>query len=199
MRKFSDRAKMVYLIALIIFIVAAGLFWLDYIGLLDMEKRLGGVFKKEAQLVLDAKDDEPSLIEREEFEKEKQKFLERVEDLDRREAKIVEAEKTLESEKEKIEDVRKGLDIEKKKLENEKKRYTGYERNVRDLAGKVTSIRPEEAVEIMIKWEEPLIVDVLRRIDADAVEQGRRSISPYLISLMPRDKASRIMYLMTQI
>ncbi len=47
--------------------------------------------------------------------------------------------------------------------------------------------------------EEPLIVDVLRRIDADAVEQGRRSISPYLISLMPRDKASRILYLMTQI
>ncbi len=199
MRKISDRAKLVYLIALIIFIVAAGLFWLDYIGLFDMEKRLGGVFKKEAPLVLDAKDDEPSLIEREEFEKEKQKFLERVEDLDRREAKIVESEKTLESEKEKLEDVRKGIDIEKKKLENEKKRYAGYERNVRDLAGKVTSMRPEEAVEIMIKWEEVLIVDVLRRIDADAVEQGRRSISPYLISLMPRDKASRILYLMTQI
>ncbi|RPI94876.1 MAG: hypothetical protein EHM32_06255, partial [Spirochaetales bacterium] len=122
MRKISDRAKLVYLIALIIFIVAAGLFWLDYIGLLDMEKRLGGVFKKEAPLVLDAKDDEPSLIEREEFEKEKQKFLERVEDLDRREAKIVESEKTLESEKEKLEDVRKGIDIEKKKLDNEKKR-----------------------------------------------------------------------------
>ncbi|MGV7931015.1 MAG: periplasmic-type flagellar collar protein FlbB [Spirochaetota bacterium] len=199
MRKISDRAKLVYLIALIIFIVAAGLFWLDYIGLFDMEKRLGGIFRKEAPLVLDAGDDEPSLIEREEFEKEKQKFLERVEDLDRREAKIVETEKTLESEKEKLEDVRKGLDIEKKKLDNEKKRYAGYERNVRDLAGKVTSMRPEEAVEIMIKWEEPLIVDVLRRIDADAVEQGRRSISPYLISLMPRDKASRILYLMTQI
>ena len=199
MRKISDRAKLVYLIALIIFIVAAGLFWLDYIGLFDMEKRLGGIFRKEAPLVLDAGDDEPSLIEREEFEKEKQKFLERVEDLDRREAKIVETEKTLESEKEKLEDVRKGLDIEKKKLDNEKKRYAGYERNVRDLAGKVTSMRPEEAVEIMIKWEEPLIVDVLGRIDADAVEQGRRSISPYLISLMPRDKASRILYLMTQI
>lgn len=199
MRKISDRAKLVYLIALIIFIVAAGLFWLDYIGLFDMEKRLGGIFRKEAPLVLDAGDDEPSLIEREEFEKEKQKFLERVEDLDRREAKIVETEKTLESDKEKLEDVRKGLDIEKKKLDNEKKRYAGYERNVRDLAGKVTSMRPEQAVEIMIKWEEPLIVDVLRRIDADAVEQGRRSISPYLISLMPRDKASRILYLMTQI
>ena len=140
MRMLSDRTKLIYLIALILFIVAAGLFWLDYIGLLDMEKRLSGLFGREAPLVLDAKDDEPSLIEREEFEKEKQKFMERVEDLDLREAKIVEAEKTLESEKEKLDDIRKGLDIEKKRLESEKKRYAGYERNVRDLAGNVSNI-----------------------------------------------------------
>jgi flagellar protein FlbB len=67
------------------------------------------------------------------------------------------------------------------------------------LAQKIESMRPEEAVEIMIKWEEPLIIDVLRQIDANAEEAGRTSITSYLISLMPREKASRIMYLMTQL
>jgi flagellar protein FlbB len=199
MRKVSDRAKLIYLAILAIFLVVAGLFWLDYIGLIDMARVTGGIFGREAPLVTGAADDEPSLVEREEFEKEKQKLMERIEDLDKREAQIVEAEKAVASEKEKIESMKKGIDLEKKKLENEKKKYAGYEKNVKDLASKIRSIRPEQAVEIMVKWEEPLIIDVLRQIDADAVAAGRTSISSYLISLMPREKASRIMYLMTQI
>ena len=35
--------------------------------------------------------------------------------------------------------------------------------------------------------------------DKNAADQGKQSITPYLISLMPKDKAARIMYLMTQI
>ncbi len=199
MAKVSDKAKIIYLVIFAIFISAAGLFWLDYIGLIDMNKIIGKIYSREAPLVTDATDDEPSLVEREEFEKEKQKLKERIEDLDKREAQIVETEKSLASEKEKIESVRKGIDLEKKKLENEKKKYSGYEKNVKDLAQKIRSIRPEEAVEIIVKWEEPLIIDVLRQIDADAAAAGRLSITSYLISLMPREKASRIMYLMTQI
>ncbi|HPB81225.1 MAG TPA: hypothetical protein PK200_04210 [Spirochaetota bacterium] len=55
------------------------------------------------------------------------------------------------------------------------------------------------AAEIMVKWEDSLIIDVLRQIDSNAEEAGRSSITSYLISLMPGNKASRIMYLMTQI
>ncbi len=199
MKKVSDRAKLLYLGVLILFLVAAGMFWLDYIGLIDIEKMLYKVYKREAVMVTAAKDDEPSLVAKEEFEKEKDKLKERVEDLDKREALISESEKKLEKEREKIDDMRKGIDLEKKRLEDEKKKFSGYQRNVKDLAQKITSIRPEEAVEIMVKWEEPLIVDVLRQIDSDAQEAGKMSISSYLISLMPRDKASRIMYLMTQL
>lgn len=199
MKKVSDRAKLLYLGVLILFLVAAGMFWLDYIGLIDIERMLYKVYKREAVMVTAAKDDEPSLVAKEEFEKEKDKLKERVEDLDKREALISESEKKLEKEREKIDDIRKGIDLEKKRLEDEKKKFSGYQRNVKDLAQKITSIRPEEAVEIMVKWEEPLIVDVLRQIDFDAQEAGKMSISSYLISLMPRDKASRIMYLMTQL
>ena len=203
MKSISDRAKAIYLIVLSLFIVFAGLFWLDFIGLIDMGRVMRKVYAPEAPLSTDAEDDEPSLVEREEFEKEKQKLRERIEDLDKREARIVEAEKALDSEREKLQDMGKGLDIEKRRLENEKKKYSGYEKNVKDLAQKIRSIRPEEAVEIMVKWEDPLIIDVLRQIDADAAAAGRMSISSYLIQLISekisKEKASRIMYLMTQI
>ena len=58
---------------------------------------------------------------------------------------------------------------------------------------------PNDSVKIMVNWEEPLIIDVLRQMDADAEAAGRVSITSYLITLMPKEKASRIMYLMTQL
>ena len=50
-----------------------------------------------------------------------------------------------------------------------------------------------------MNWEDPLIIDVLRQIDDDARREGRTSVTSYLISLMPKEKASHIMYLMTQL
>jgi len=199
MKISSEKAKVLYLIILIIFIVIVGVFWLDYIGLININKVIRSYTKSEPASVLDAADDEPSLIEREEFEKQKNKVRERVEELDKREAKIEQTEKELDKEKEKLQEVRKGLELEKVKIENEKKMYSGYKKNVVDLAKKITSIRPEEAKDIILNWEDTLIIDVLRQIDADAAEAGKMSITSYLISLMPRDRASRIMYLMTQL
>lgn len=201
MRNISDRSKILYLVMLILFIIAFGLFWMDYIGLLDISSYVNR-FRGESVLVTEAKDDEPSLMEREEFEKEKLKFSERIEDLDKREALIAEKEKEIDALKEKMEESRKGLDLEKKKLEQEKTRYSGYKKNVRVLAVKTISMPPENAVDIMLNWEDPLIIDVLRQIDADAQEAGRLSVSSYLLQKMSEKKAeraSRIMYLMTQI
>ena len=69
---------------------------------------------------MNASDDEPSLIEKEEFEKEKEKLLERIEALDKKEALLAEKEKLLESDKEKIDQIRNGLQLEQKKLEDDR-------------------------------------------------------------------------------
>lgn len=195
----TEKAKAVYLIILIIFVTLVGIFWLDYIGLININKVYRSFVKTEVPSVLDAADDEPSLIEREEFEKQKEKLFERVEELDRREATILQMEKEIEKEKEKLLEMRKGLNLEKEKIEKDKNLYSGYKRNVTDLAQKIGSMKPEEAIEIILNWEDPLIIDVFRRMDVEAEEAGTQSITSYLITLMPRDRASRITYLMTQL
>ena len=197
MKMVSEKAKIIYLVILLLFIVGVFTAWLDYIGLIHVSRTFG--IEREAASVMEAEGDEPSLVAREEFEKSKNKLQERIEDLDKREAKIVESEKGLDSEREKLAEMRKGLELEKKKLELEQKKYSGYMRNVRVLAKQVESIEPAKAVELIVRWEDPLIIDVLRQIDSNAEESGKMSITSYLISLMPRNKASRIMYLMTQI
>jgi predicted nuclease with TOPRIM domain len=198
MKNLADRTKIIYLVILILFIAGFGLFWLDYIGMVNLNRHIN-VFRSDPELVVDAVDDEPSLMAREEFEKEKQQLAERIEDMDRREAMIVQKEKSLDVEKEKLDEMRRCLDLEKKKLSDDNSRYSGYKDNVKKLAGKIVSMPPDESVKIMVNWEDPLIIDVLRQMDADAEDAGKVSITSYLITLFPKEKASRIMYLMTQL
>lgn len=198
MRNVSDKAKTIYLIILIIFISGFGILWMDYIGFLDINKYIE-VFRGKPVSVLEQAGDEPSLIEREEFEKEKQKLEERIGELDRREAMITNAEKDIELEKEKIREITKGLELEKKKFKKNREQYDGYIKNVEVLADKIGNMPPEESVQIMVNWEDPLIIDVLRQMDANAAAAGTATITTYLITLMPKEKASRIMYLMTQL
>jgi len=194
----SNRSKIIYLIILIVFLAGVGVFWLDNIGLVNLSSKLS-FLKGEEELSLDAAGDEPSLIEKEEFGKEKEKLIERIEDLDKREALLAEKEKEISSERDKLEQIRKGLELEQKKLENDRKKDSGYRKNVTVLANKVSNMPPEEAVKIMSNWDDPLIIDVLRQMDADSEAQGRMSITSYLMTLFPKEKASRIMYLMTQL
>ncbi len=194
----SNQSKIIYLFVLIIFLAGVSVFWLDNIGLIDLGPKMN-LLKGEEPLSLDAAGDEPSLIEKEEFGKEKEKLIERIEDLDKREALLAEKEKEISSERDKLEQIRKGLELEQKKLENDRKKDSGYRKNVIVLSNKVSNMPPEDAVKIMSNWDDPLIIDVLRQMDADAETAGRMSITSYLMTLFPKEKASRIMYLMTQL
>ncbi|PKL18693.1 MAG: hypothetical protein CVV49_04525 [Spirochaetae bacterium HGW-Spirochaetae-5] len=194
----SNQSKIIYLFVLIIFLAGVSVFWLDNIGLIDLGPKMN-LLKGDEPLSLDAPGDEPSLIEKEEFGKEKEKLIERIEDLDKREALLAEKEKEISSERDKLEQIRKGLELEQKKLENDRKKDSGYRKNVIVLSNKVSNMPPEDAVKIMSNWDDPLIIDVLRQMDADAENAGRMSITSYLMTLFPKEKASRIMYLMTQL
>lgn len=195
----SHRSKVIYLIIFIIFLIGLGFYWLDYMGLVSLDKMSRRFFKKEAQSVMYASDDEPSLIAKEEFEKAKEMLSERTEELDRREATITESEKSLKNEQEKLAELRRGIEQDRKRFEEEKNRYKGYQKNVTDLAGKIENMPPKDSVSIMMKWEDTLVIDVLRQMDANAANAGKKSITSYLISLMPKDRASRLTFLMTQI
>ncbi len=198
MRHVSDKSRILYLLILIVVLICFGVFWLDYLGLLSVGEKIRS-FRGEAPAVTEAQGDEPSLLEREAFEKEKQSIEEREENLDKKEAVLNERETDLKAREDQLEEKLRGLEMEKKKFEDSKTEYAGYERNVKVLAEKIAAMPPEESVKIMVNWEEPLIIDVLRQMDADSAAAGTSSMTSYLITLMPKDKASRIMYLMTQI
>lgn len=196
--RVSEKSKIFYLIILILFSIAGGIFMMDYIDLIDVSKFYSNLKGSEPEMSIYADDDEPSLIALEEFEKQKEQLQQRIEELDKRQAILEEQEKELSSELEKIDEMRNGIELEKKKLVTEKNKDSGYNLNVMDLANKIVSMPPESSVEIMVKWDDPLIIDVIRQMDKNAADAGTQSITSYLLSLMPKERASRIMDLMTR-
>jgi len=193
----SEKMKIIYLIIMIFFITASGIMWLDYIGLIDLAARMSS-FKGKPELVINAAGDEPSLVEREKLKKAQQALSGREEELNKREAVLKEKENELITEQEKLAEQKKGLDLEQKKFAEKKNEHAGYEKNIKVLADKIANMPPEESVKIMTGWDDPIIIDVLRQMDVDANTAGSSSITSYLITLMPKERASRIMSLMTQ-
>ena len=195
----SNRSKITFLVILIVFLCGISIAWLDSIGFFNFGSKFRSIVQSD-ELSLYASGDELSLIEKEEFGKEKSKLFERIEELNKRETLLAEREKELNDEKDKLEQIKKGLELERKKFEDEVKKEAGYRKNVIVLANKMSNMPPQESVRIIANWEETLIIDVLRQMDATSEAEGRMSITPYLLTLSPlKEKASRIMYLMTQL
>jgi flagellar protein FlbB len=195
----TNKMKAVYLVLVVLFLTGLGFYWLDYIGLVSLDRMERKFFHRESPSVMYASDDEPSLIAKEEFDKAKEQLTERTEEIDRREALLTEQEKSFKADKDKLDELKRSLEQDRKRFEEEKNRYSGYQKNVADLATKLENMQPKDSVAIMIKWEDALLIDVLRQMDQNATNAGKKSITSYLISLMPKDKASHITYLMTQI
>jgi hypothetical protein len=195
----SNKSKIIFLVILIVFLCGISFVWLDSIGLFNFGSKVRSMVQND-ELSLNASGDEPSLIEKEEFEKEKVKLIERIEELDKREALLTEREKELNDEMDKLAQMKKGQELARKEFEAEVKKHSDYRKNVVVLANKMANIPPQESVKIIANWEETLIIDVLRQMDANSEAEGRMSITPYLLTLSPlKEKASRIMSLMTQL
>lgn len=197
----STKFRIFYLMIVIIFLVLAGFLWLDYIGMIDLRKYKEDYFPSKPNLSIEAKDDEPSLLKWEELKKVQDKIEEEKEKLAILKIKIEEKEKKVENMEEKILEREKGLALQVAKFRDEKKKYESYKKNIADLAGKIGNMPPEGAVKIMSSWDDILVIDVLRRMDALAEERGQPSITSYLLFLIQQanpERAGNIMRKMAQ-
>lgn len=187
----STKLRVVYLLIVILFLVVAGFLWLDYIGLMDLNKYHEQYISESTEKSINAKDDEPSLLAKEELKKRQERLDEKAESLSLKEIKLKEIEKSLSKKEEQLNEKAKGLDLEAKKLEEKKKRYESYRENINDLARKIGNMPPEGAIKIMSKWDDLLVIDVLRRMDQLAAQEDRQSITSYLLFLMQQNNPER--------
>lgn len=190
MGTMADRARIIYLVLLILFLLTIGFFILDYYALIDGDEIFPALAKKPTPVNWDK--ESPTEVEKLEIKKAREKLDEDIEEIERVRKSLEEEKQKLESEKETVNGIRDGIrkkEQEMKLLEEEKEQR---EKKIKVLADKIANMKPEKAIDILENWPDQDIIDVFKQMDKDAEEEGRATITNYLLTKFDKKRGATI-------
>lgn len=191
--------QIVLLMLLIVGLVIGGLIWFDYLGIVDVNDTLAPVLSlvgiAERQGTGDPGD--VMLLDRARLEKQQEAVTLREAQLDQsrqelqqQQQEVEELIQTLQSREDEIADRENSLNERLQRYEN---RRAVLEENSRNL----TSMAPNAAVEILVSYDDQLLIDTLRVTEELAQEAGEVSLVSVWLSRMPPQRAADIQRKMT--
>jgi flagellar protein FlbB len=187
-------ARIALLLLLVLVLVVGGLVWFDYLGLLKADRvvspvlRLVGISRPAP--VTDAED--PLLLEAERMKAREEAVALRAAELDERESALRQREAEVGAMTASLAEQRQGLEQQQKSISDSRKSYDDRVANLRDLSGKLASMRPEDAVAVLEQMKDVDIIDVIRMTDVIASEEGTLSITSKWLSDLPEQRAAVI-------
>ena len=191
--------QILLLLLLIVGLVVGGLIWFDYLGILDVNDTFAPVLSL-VGIAPRQGTGEPTdvmLLDRVRLEKQQQAVNLREAQLDQtrlelqnQEEDVEQLMQTLESRQEELQDRENSLNERLQRYEN---RRAVLEENSRNL----TSMAPDRAVEILVSYDDQLLIDTLRVTEELAREAGEVSLVSVWLSRMPPDRAAEIQRKMT--
>lgn len=190
----AQRQRLIPIVLLNLILLVVLLFVLDHFKIFSWR----AFFKAKTQSTEKPILEDPYLLEKEELRKQWQVLEEKERLYQEKTGELEKKEQVLE---EKLKEADNQISIAKEmqtKQEEIKKQYEDKRANVRNLASKIGNMPPPDGVALLEKMEPILAVDVLKEMDAIAIETQKKSITDYLLSLMDKDKASTIIRLISR-
>lgn len=190
MASVTDSTRSFFLIVLIFFLVAIGFFVFDYFQVINAEDYLP-FLKKQAGLV---NQDllSPTELEKLEMEKAKERLIADREELEQMKRELEEKSSSLSADKERLEELKEGIQRKEKEMAEKARKDNARAEKVKVLANKVANMPPESARDMLINWPDYDIIEVFEQMDRDAEEEGRQTITTYLLTLFPAERRSVI-------
>ncbi|GBF50505.1 flagellar protein B [Leptospira ryugenii] len=190
MTSLSDNARSFFLILLIFFLVAIGFFIFDYFQVINAEDYFP--FLKRQPSLVNQDLLSPTELEKLEIQKAKERLIEDMEELNRMKAELESAKSSLATDKERLEELKEGIQRKEKEMADRAKKESARQEKIKVLANKVANMPPESARDMLINWPDYDIIDVFEQMDRDAEEEGRPTITTYLLTLFPAERRSVI-------
>ncbi|MCL2479900.1 MAG: flagellar protein FlbB [Treponema sp.] len=187
--------RIIGLLFLIIVLVCGGLFWFDYLNIIDAKTILAPLYnligmegRTQPQLpaggTLNLNDERYAVL----LEAMDLKNME----LDRRETDINNRQGEIEQMAQELEDRQKALEEQEKSFNAQVQEADTRSMNVEQNARNLTGMPPERAVGILAAMDDQDVIDVLRKTDEIAAAEGNTSIVPYWLSLLPPERAAEL-------
>lgn len=198
MASFGKRrvlGRVVVLIIMILALAIGGLFWFDFLGVVDAKS----IFAPALRLVglptrtgtaLPA--DSPSLLDDERFAKQLAAVDAVRQELAEQEKTAAERQAAIEAMAQEIEDRAKTLDERENSFKQMMERYENRRANVEQNARYLTGMPPADAVKILAQSDDQTVIDILRAVEEIASKTGEASVVAYWLSLLPAEKSAVI-------
>lgn len=185
-----DKTRAVFLLILIAFLIAIGFFVFDYFQVINADEYFP--FLKKQPGVVNQDLLSPTELEKLEMEKAREKLISDKEELEKMKKELELAKSGLDSDKERLEELKDGIRKKEKEIEEKSKKDNSRKEKIKVLANKVANMPPESARDMLLNWPDYDIIDVFEQMDKDAEEEGRPTITTYLMTLFPSERRSVI-------
>ncbi len=189
--------KSFVLILIILILISGGLLWFDYLGIIHVKSVFSPVYKllgKEPQTSVTSTQSDPltANLDEDRLNKQLQAIDIRMEELDKRESDLEASEKQNAQVAAELAEREKNQEEREKTFNLTVKKYDDKEVNIEQIANNLNGMRPEAAVGILVAMDDQIVIDVLRKVEEMAAENGTISMGSYWLSLMPSDRAAEI-------
>lgn len=187
--------RVVVLLILILAVAIGGLFWFDYLGIVDAKAvlapalRLARLPTRTGQ-ALPA--DSPTLLEDERLAKRLEAVEVMRQELSELERGLVERQASVEAMAQEIAERAKLLDEREISFKQAVDRYENRRANIEQNARFLTGMPPLDAVKILEASDDQTVIDVLRMVEELAAQSGEASIVPFWMSKMDAARAARL-------
>lgn len=191
--KSGVAGRVIVLVVLNIALVLGGLLWFDYLGVVNAKALFGPLFGW-LGLVPQTKPglagDDPSLLDSARAAALGEGVALRSEELDKRTEALDKKDMDITQKAQNLDEREKALAEKEKSFIAAGAAADDRDANIAQNAGYLTGMRPENAVKILEKMDDQDIIDIFRKVDANAAAAGEASIVSYWLSLMDPTKAA---------
>jgi flagellar protein FlbB len=199
-RRFGAGTRIFALTALLIVLLAGGTVWFDYLGLIDARGILAPALRlvgiEAAEEVPEAAED-AQLLDRARIEKREEAMSQRAEVLDQRSEELAQLEQELEQRRQELDAREQELQEQENSLNQRMQQFENRRAMLVQNVQTLTSMRPEDAVEILSGYDDQLLIDTLRVTEELAQEAGEISLVPVWLAELPPQRAAAIQRKMT--
>ncbi len=187
--------KIAYLLSVIIFLSMAFLYLLDKWQVLVFESYLPGL-DQEIPLLENDGVNESANIKWDEIRKSQERLEEENQALASKFQEISEKETEIREQNKQLAIQRMEIAEERKNLEKAKEQFTQIKIKQKQIVDKIIGVEPNEAARILQVMPDQEVYQILSKIDEQAEQSGTKSVSSYLLSLLPTEKSGKIISLM---
>ena len=190
------------LFMVIFILVFGGLFWFDYLGLINAQGFFGpvinpvlGLFGQKPTISVNV--DDPVLLDAIRIRKQEEALDLKYQDFLAKQVDLGKQDQTLAQKMAEVTEREKSQDEREKSFNDKQKQYDDRDKNLARISKDLTSMRPADAVKILNGYDDQMMIDILRKTQELADASGGMSLVSVWLSKLDPARTAEIQRKMT--